>query len=126
MRKAGLLMLSIPIVAMLGCGPNISSVQMGAVYPPQPDGCKVAIANIDYQQALTSYEQLGLITVAGGDVTDKVRDQVRRKACRMGGDTLSLNGAVDTGSRAVGNMTQFLVLRKKAEATAAAPPQTGI
>jgi hypothetical protein len=60
-------------------------------------------------------------------VTDKVRETVRQKACAMGADALSLNASVDTGSGAVGGMTQFLVLRKRAEpTTATAPPQTGI
>ncbi|HEX9102898.1 MAG TPA: hypothetical protein VF997_11880, partial [Polyangia bacterium] len=66
---------------------------------------------------------------SGGDVTDKVREKVRQKACAMGADALSLNASVDTGSRLVGGMTQFLVLRKRTEPTAApttAPAQTRI
>ena len=62
--------------------------------------------------------------MSDGELTDKVRDKVRAQACRLGADALSFNGAVDFGSRLVGPMTQFLVLRKKeapAAATAAVP-----
>lgn len=121
------------VVALaLGCGPNISSIRMGALSPPRADDCKIAFENVDYQHAAAAYDQLGLITVAGGDVTDKVREKVREKACRMGADALALNASVDMGSRVVGNMTQFLVLKKRAPATAPAaasappPAQTGI
>ncbi len=128
MRGPGVLFASIPLMAALalaGCGPNISSIRVGGIYAPNPDSCKVSFENLDYQQATATYEQLGLISVTGGELTDKVRDEVRKKACRMGADVLTLNAAVDTGYKAA-NMTQFLVLRKKAPATAAAPPQTGI
>jgi hypothetical protein len=108
-------------------GPNISSIRMGSLYPPRGESCRVPFENLDYQHALAAYEQLGLITVSGGDVTDKVREKVRQKACAMGADALSLNASVDTGSSMVGGMTQFLVLRKRAEpTTATAPTQTGI
>jgi hypothetical protein len=114
-------------LALGACGPNISSIRAGAIYPPKPASCSVTFENMNYQQATAAYEQLGLITVSNGDVTDKVREQVRQKACRMGGDAVSLNAAVDTGSSLVGNMTQFLVLRKRQEpANASGPVQTGI
>jgi hypothetical protein len=110
-----------------GCGPNISSIRMGTLYSAKDDGCKVTFENLDYQHATAAYDQIGLITVSGGDLTDTVRDQVRQKACRLGADALSLNAAADFGSSLVGPMTQFMVLRKKEPATTAAtPPQTGI
>jgi hypothetical protein len=114
-------------LALGACGPNISSIRSGALFPPNGDSCKVAFENLDFQHATAAYDNIGLITVSGGDVTDKVRDKVRQKACAMGADALSLNAAVDTGSRMVGSMTQFLVLRKRAaEPTAtSAPVQTG-
>jgi hypothetical protein len=112
-------------LALSACGPNISSIRSGAIYPPNGDDCKVAFENLDYQHATAEYQQLGLITVSGGDLTDKVRNEVRKKACRMGADAVSPNAAVDTGSALVGNMTQFLVLRKKQEPVSA-PAQTGI
>ena len=115
-------------LALGACGgPNISSIRMGAMYAGRGDDCRVTFENLDYQHATAAYEQLGLITVSGGDVTDKVRDQVRKKACAMGADALTINAAGDFGSRMVGNMTQFLVLRKRAApATATGPTQTGI
>ena len=84
------------------------------------------LENLDYRHATAAYEQLGLITVSGGDLTDKVREEVRKMACGMGADALSLNAAGDLGAGAAGKMTQFMVLRKRDEGkTAAAPAQTG-
>jgi hypothetical protein len=105
---------------LIGCV-NISSMRNGGLYPPNPSSCKIQFENLNFQEASAAYETLGLITVSGGDVTEGVREQVRKKACAMGGDAVSLNGAVDSGSRLVGNMTQFLVLRKKQAAPV--PPQ---
>ena len=106
---------------------NISSIRSGALYPSRGDSCKVTFENLDYQHATAAYDQIGLITVSNGDITDKVREEVRQKACRLGADALSLNASVDFGSRMVGGMTQFLVLRKREQPkTADLPAQTGI
>ena len=119
---------SFAVLALGACGPNISSIRTGTLYPPKDAACHVAFENLDFQHATAAYDNIGLITVSGGDVTDKVREQVRKKACSLGADALSLNASVDTGSAMVGGMTQFLVLRKRAETTptASAPAQTGI
>ena len=116
-------------LALAACGgPNISTIRMGALYSPKGDGCHVAFENLDYQHATAAYENIGLITVSNGELTDKVREAVRKKACSLGADALSLNASVDTGSRLVGGMTQFMVLRKRAPEpqSATAPAQTGI
>ena len=128
MRGPGVLTTAALLAATLsyGCGPNISSVRMGAIYSPKDAACHVTFENLDYQHATAAYDQIGLITVSGGDLTDKVRDQVRQKACRLGADALSLNAAADFGSSLVGPMTQFMVLRKKQPSTTATVPLTGI
>jgi hypothetical protein len=60
-----------------------------------------------------NYQNIGLITITNADeLTAKVRDTVRRKACGMGADAVSMNASVDFGSSLVKGMTQFLVLRK--------------
>src|ERR1700743_2329223 len=99
MRGPGILMIAALLTTTLatGCGPNISSIRTGTIYSPREDACKVSFENLDYQHATAAYDSIGLITVAGGDLTEKVRDQVRAKACRMGADALSLNAAGDLG-----------------------------
>jgi hypothetical protein len=123
--KSSLLVL---VALAFGCGPNISTIRMGSFSPPRADDCRVAFENLDYLHAAAAYDQVGVITVAGGDVTDKVRDQVRQKACRMGADAVALSAAVESGVGTAGHVTQFMVLKKRAPQadTAAAPTQSGI
>ena len=65
-------------LALAACGgPNISTIRMGALYSPKGDGCHVAFENLDYQHATAAYENIGLITVSNGELTDKVREAVR-------------------------------------------------
>ena len=125
MRRLTLIFITLAAVA---CGPNISTIRTGGLYPPKDDACHVTIENLDYQHATAAYDQIGLISVANGDLTDKVRARVRAKACQMGADALSLNASADFGSSLVGPFTQFLVLRKKesAQPATATVPQTGI
>ena len=80
MRRLTLIFITLAAVA---CGPNISTIRTGGLYPPKDDACHVTIENLDYQHATAAYDQIGLISVANGDLTDKVRARVRAKACQM-------------------------------------------
>ncbi len=115
------------LLGLAGCGPNLSVMRTGGLYPAKDKTCRVAFENLSFQQASARYEQIGLITLSGRfELDDKNREAVRAKACSMGADAVSLNASADFGSRLVGGMTQFLVLKSRQAAAAPVANSNGI
>jgi hypothetical protein len=120
----------LPIVAMamtcaIGCGPNISETRM-AYFPPKAEGCNLEVIN----KALASgenfalpdspYEIVGMIGLGENGTQDPFSDRymaiVRPRACKMGGDAISLMASQTTNqyiTNATG--TAYVVLHKRGE-----------
>jgi hypothetical protein len=84
---------------LVACGPRVTTIRMGAVYAPKPDGCGVRWENLNHQEALSKYEMIGLITITNmrsSALTEDVRHDVDREACTLGADAVTLNAGVNT------------------------------
>jgi hypothetical protein len=94
--------------SLAGCGPNISTVRVGGLYPAKDKSC-----DIPFVKSNAGYEMIGLVTVSNhAELGDKIRRAVQERACVLGGDAIGLNASVDPGSALAGQMTQFVVLHR--------------
>jgi hypothetical protein len=99
------------VLALPACGPSyhVSAARVGALYPSKGVACKVQFQNLNFQEASTKYENLGLVTLSGAasdEFTDPMKKDVEQAACKMGGDAVSLNAS---GPR----FFQFIVWRNR-------------
>lgn len=107
--RFGLSLLLVSAAACAGGGLdyNVTPVRMGALYPSKGEACGIRFENLNFLEASSKYEQLGMVTLTGTggtDFTEPMKHDVEREACKMGADAVSLNGSVP-------NMFQFLVWR---------------
>jgi hypothetical protein len=118
---AGLLCLS--SLAAAGCGPAIAEQRIG-YSPPRPETCAVTVVNgamkdpMMWAAASGPYELLGTISLNESGTVDPFSDEslniVRPRACRMGGDAISLMVSTQsTVGLASGTGTSYAVLRKR-------------
>ena len=99
------------VVAAIGCGPhtNVTTIRMGGAYLSRGANCSIRFENLDYQEATSKYEQIGIISLTGtSELTDVAKKEVEGEACKIGAHVLTLNASV--GSETSG-MIQFLALR---------------
>jgi hypothetical protein len=115
MRFASVFLVSAASVASLaacgggGFGYNVTPVRVGALYPSKGEACSIRFENLNFLEASSKYQQLGMVTLTGTggtDFTDSMKHDVEREACKMGGDAVSLNASVP-------NSFQFLVWRAR-------------
>lgn len=88
---------------------HVTSSRMGAVYPSKGDACTVQFENLTFQEGSSKYENIGLITLTGtgsDEFTDAMKSDVQKSACKMGGDSVSLNASMP-------GMFQFMVWRAR-------------
>src|SRR5262249_40038830 len=58
------------LVLVVGCGGHqISAIRSGALYPSKGDDCDVRFENLNFQEASSKYEHLGLVTLTGASST---------------------------------------------------------
>ncbi len=90
-----------------GMGYTVTPTRMGALYTSKGDRCGLRFENLNFQEASSKYESLGMVTLtgtSGDEFTDKMKTDVEKAACHMGGDVASLNASAP-------GMFQFLVWR---------------
>jgi hypothetical protein len=90
-------------------GYHVSPARVGALYPSKGEACGIRFENLNFGEASSKYENLGMVTLTGTggtDFSDAMKKDVEREACKMGGDAVSLNASVP-------GMFQFLVWRSK-------------
>jgi hypothetical protein len=114
-------------LAILGCGPSYG-VSRSVVdwngetwtehppasrQPPRPSGCELESLTSVAPRETSHYIAIGTVWFVGGDVTSAdVADNVRRRACALGGEAVMLVQAARTFRS--GGMATFLVLRRGA------------
>jgi hypothetical protein len=116
LAAASLGLVSASAVVCAGCGGGgglggyrVSQMRMGAVYPPKADACGVRFENLSFQEGSSKYESLGLVSLTGtgsDELTDAMKHDVERAACKLGGDAVSLNASAP-------GMIQFMVWRSR-------------
>jgi hypothetical protein len=77
-------------------GYTVTPSRLGALYPSKGEKCGIRFENLNFQEASSKYESLGLISVTGtssDELTDAMKRDVERAACHMGADAVSLNVA---------------------------------
>lgn len=130
MRNASILFF---LAVLLGaCGPNISETKM-AYFPPRAETCNVEVVNgalasgANFALPDSPYEIVGMIGLGENGTQDPFSDRymaiVRPRACKMGGDAISLM-ASQTSNASITNATgtAYVVLHKRVEA-AKSPPR---
>ena len=66
--------------------------------PPRPENCAIEMKNMDVREAASTHEWVGIVAVQGrGETvpqTAAIRAEVLKRACRLGGKVVILNGSV--------------------------------
>jgi hypothetical protein len=111
MRLALLLALGASTVSCAGGlgGYQVTPMRVGALYPSKGDHCGIRFENLNFQEASSKYEHLGMVSLTGtgsDEFTDAMKSDVERSACHMGGDAVSLNGSAN-------GFFQFMVWRAR-------------
>ena len=107
---AALLTTAASIVLSTACQSQsyrVMPVRAGALYTSKGDRCGIRFENLNFQEASSKYENLGLISVTGtssDEFTGAMKSDVERAACHMGADAVSLNVATQ-------GVFQFMVWR---------------
>ena len=73
---------------------TVTPVRIGALYTSKGDRCGIRFDNLNFQEGMAKYENLGLVTLQGGrsdEFSDAMKADVERAACHMGGDAVTLN-----------------------------------
>jgi hypothetical protein len=86
-KKGAALLVSLVVLAAVGCGPRVKFVKTGNVYP-----ALALDANVDViMRAVPDYkvEQIGIITVEGGDIETQI-ENVKKVAREKGGNVVVL------------------------------------
>jgi hypothetical protein len=106
-----------------GCAPEVQDLRMGVARPGRPPTCDLDVVTADATM-LSKYEQVGVIQLsnAPGDdpLSAEARDQVRPRACALGGDAISVMASGNVGSRVgihVGTFRSYVVWAKKSRAS---------
>jgi hypothetical protein len=86
----GLLLLS-------GCA-VMSTVRAGRRLPPRPADCTITWENLDLDVARARYERVGIVSIGGFggrdiDTSEKLRDDVRAEACKVGADVVVIGAS---------------------------------
>ena len=84
---------SLAAVLLAGCGGyTVTPAPEGSTFPNRGDECGVRYEHVTYDQASTRYRYLGsvlLTHVSGDDHPDDLEKDVKREACRMGGEVIT-------------------------------------
>lgn len=109
--KRRLAALALFFLAPSACVPSyrVSAARVGALYASKGAACKIQFQNLNFQEASSKYENLGLVSLTGAEsdeFTDPMKKDVETAACKMGGDSVSLNAS---GPR----FFQFIVWRNR-------------
>lgn len=112
-------------LALVGCGPSILVGRM-AYFPPRPDDCNVEVLNGATQDPSlfatpnSEYEIAGTIGLGEMGIQDpfseKYMSLVKPRACRMGGDAVSLMASHTITSPEMirsGTSTAYVVLHRR-------------
>ena len=71
------------------CGSGISVTLKGEPGKPLPPNCDFVFLDVDPDKASLEFEQLGIVTVDGGepgDVSPQLKEKIRSHVCKMGGE----------------------------------------
>ncbi|WP_394830665.1 hypothetical protein LVJ94_29575 [Pendulispora rubella] len=121
--------LSLFTLALLACGPSVSEVRMMAA-PPREANCELEFLQLKVQDVAAGgkYEILGHVVLGQEGVQDpldpKYREQVRPRACRMGGEGVAvmMTAVAEGGLGQHGTSIDYVVVRKHQEPTASTKP----
>ena len=73
---------------------TVTPIRAGGLYTSKGDRCGIRFDNLNFQEGLAKYENLGMVTLSGGrsdEFSDAMKADVERAACHMGGDAVTLN-----------------------------------
>ena len=87
------LLASIGVLA--GCSKTYRIVLKGPAFSARPENCQIVFSDVDPDRAAAEYKQIGLISVDGleGELTEGIKEELRRRACKMGGEIVVPMGA---------------------------------
>lgn len=114
----GLLLLS---ACGLGCGPSVSEARL-TMAPPRPSDCKLAFLQLQMTDLAPggAWEILGHVTMSERGEQDPLspeyREEVRPRACRMGGDGVGILLAATSEGSALSRgatMVDYVVVRHR-------------
>jgi hypothetical protein len=104
---------------MLACGPSkpemrLDVIRMGQLRMSLPPDCKVEFLDAPPAAAMLLLTQVGMISaqVPAGHIDEALRDEVRKRACGLGGDVITFNVGLNNGAT---DIVQFLVFKKPPE-----------
>jgi hypothetical protein len=109
LASIALVFMSVAACGAPGSSYRVSPARVGALKASKGAGCKIQFQNLNFQEASAKYENLGLISLTGVDsdeFTDVMKKDVERAACKMGGDSVSLNASAP-------GIFQFIVWRNR-------------
>jgi hypothetical protein len=113
---------------LVGCGPTITETRMSNA-AAKPSSCQLEFLNLAPNEMGNSgpYETLGFISLSDTGSQDPMQEEyralVRPRACRMGGEAISLQmQATNTTDRGTGSAVTYAVMRKRQVPTAPPPP----
>jgi hypothetical protein len=94
---------------MGGSSYRVTPIRSGALYASRGAACAIQFQNLTFQEGSAKYENLGLVSLTGisdDELTPKMKSDVERAACKMGGDAVSLNASAP-------GIFQFIVWRSR-------------
>lgn len=118
------------LLALAGCGPNVMEMRT-LIVPGRAANCELEFRNFTMDELAPgsgSHEVVGHVVLYETGIQDpfqqKYRDIVRPRACAMGGEGVTiLNSATNNTAMGAGSTTDYAVVRKRVEPSAA-PPTT--
>ena len=98
-----------------GCFTNVMAVRTGRRHPPKPSDCVITWEDTDMAEAATRYETVGSVLIGSTarvdvDVSPKLKEAVRVKACQLGADA-ALVGI--NANSALGSSASVQLLRRR-------------
>ena len=122
--QPGRLSVVLGIALLVGCGASSASSNVGVARSPRGPNCDLTLISPSdvYPGAkyANDYEVIGMVSVdakTGAQATDpEVKEQVRGKACELGGELIALTNSTTQQSRVgieLGQRLNFAVYAKK-------------
>ena len=131
MTIRSILFVTLPWLVACG-GPAVGEVRTGLPHQARGENCQLELVSITASDMAPGarfgsggqYEMVGMVTVGADEGTDafsaKIKELVRPRACRMGGEVVSLL-ASGTDSNAYGHAQQSIAYQVWARRNTAAP-----
>lgn len=115
------------VALISGCGPDLTTMRMGAQFPPKPADCAITWENIDPMQPSAQYQNIGTVMLrsvgSGSDeLSPATKTAIDHEACRLGADAVARSMSA---SNYAGSTSAYMLLRHRDGSAPESPGKWG-